>query len=201
MTHSVIYACSHRRGGNSDRAAQLLAQAVTEAGGSAEVIYLRNHTVLPCLACGHCDEAHMKQGKARCVLGEQDDAYALFSPLFTARTVFFTAPIYFYHLPSLFKTWIDRSQQFWTAKHTGEPWIADLPKRTAHTVLHAGRPTGDKLFDGATLTLKYFLHSFNLTLATPLVFRGLDHRDDLKAAPSFEQQILDLGRTASASAQ
>jgi len=201
MNKSVIYACSHRRGGNSDRTATLLAQGVAEAGGEADVIYIRNHSVMACLACGYCDEAEFKQGVARCVLGQQDEAYDLFKPMLTAKTVFFTSPIYFYHLPSLFKTWIDRSQQFWAAKRLGEPWVADLPKRTAHAVLHAGRPTGDKLFDGAQVTLKYFLHNFNFTLAEPLLFRGIDERDDMERHMDFEQQIIERGRTAWASAR
>ncbi|WP_319542064.1 flavodoxin family protein [uncultured Pseudodesulfovibrio sp.] len=201
MNESVIYACSHRRGGNSDRTATLLAQGVSEAGGNAKIIYIRNHSVMACLACGYCEEAEFKEGRARCVLGQQDEAYDMFEPLLTARTAFFASPIYFYHLPSLFKTWIDRSQQFWAAKQLGEPWMAGLPKRTAHAVLHAGRPTGDTLFDGAKVTLKYFLNSFNFTLNTPTVFRGLDERNDLEQHADFEKQIVELGRTAWIAAQ
>lgn len=201
MNKSVIYACSHRRGGNSDRTATLLARGVAEAGGKADVLSIRNHSVMACLACDYCAKAEFKQGKARCALGQQDEAYDLFAPMLTARTVFFTSPIYFYHLPSLFKTWIDRSQQFWAAKKLGEPWITDLPKRTAHAVFHAGRPTGDKLFDGAQVTLKYFLHNFNFTLAEPLIFRGIDGQNDMKTHPDFEQQVIDFGHTAWTSAQ
>lgn len=196
MTDSVIYACSHRRGGNSDRAATLLAQGVTEAGGNAEVMYVRNYQVMACLACGYCEEAVSKRGVERCILGQKDEAYALFAPLLTARNVFVCSPIYFYHLPSLFKMWIDRSQQFWAAASNNEPWVTNLPERTAHAVLLAGRPTGEKLFEGARITLKYFLRNFNISLADPQIVRGMDDRNDLEANADVERRIINLGRKA-----
>jgi len=196
VDQAVIFACSHRRGGNTDHAARLLAEGVRAAGGHGDVVHLRDHTVLPCLACGHCSRAVDRRGRGRCVLGAKDDAFELFSRLFTARTVLFASPIYFYHLPSLFKTWIDRSQQFWTARQTNEPWMAALPRRTAHAVLVAGRPEGARLFEGATLTLKYFLHNFNMTLADPLPLRGVDDRTDLADRSDLEERIAELGRAA-----
>ncbi|MBI9080576.1 MAG: flavodoxin family protein [Pseudodesulfovibrio sp.] len=196
MKKAVIYAGSHRKGGNSDQAANLLARGVQEAGGQTDIIFIRDHAIMPCQACGFCDKSIDHQGSQRCILGEKDEAWTLFSPLFTARTVLIASPIYFYHLPSMFKTWIDRSQQFWTAKTTGEHWVADLPKRTAHTVLVAGRPTGKKLFEGAHITLRYFLHNFNIALADPLIFRGVDKHDDLSRQSDFEARIIELGHHA-----
>ena len=196
MKNAAIYACSHRRGGNTDRAVDLLARGVREAGGESDIIYIRNHEIMPCLACGFCDKSVDRQGCERCVLGKKDEAWKLFGPLFTAPTVLFASPIYFYHLPSMFKTWIDRSQQFWTAKMTGEAWVANLPERTAHAVFVAGRPKGEKLFEGARVTLKYFVRNFNFTLADSLVFRGVDERNDLSEQDGFETQIVALGKHA-----
>ncbi len=196
MTNAVIYACSHRKGGNSDLAAELLAHGVQEAGGTAEILSIRDFSVLPCASCGFCDKSTDHRGRKRCILGSKDQAWELFAPMLTAKTVLFASPIYFYHLPSLFKTWIDRSQMFWTARMAGESWIANLPKRKAHTILVAGRPTGDKLFDGARTTLKYFTWNFNLELATPLCFRGVDEPGDLGTQSNFTQQIIELGKQA-----
>lgn len=196
MSKAIIYACSHRKGGNTDRAADRLRLGVEAAGGTAEIVYLRDYEIMHCLACGFCDTSTDRRNSERCVLGSKDDAWQLFAPLFTAPTILFATPIYFYHLPSMFKTWIDRSQQFWTAHNTGEPWVADLPQRTAHAMMVAGRPTGDALFEGATRTLKYFLRNFNLTLAEPLVFRGVDEPDDLSAQADFETRITQFGKQA-----
>jgi multimeric flavodoxin WrbA len=130
------------------------------------------------------------------VLGQKDQAWELFGRFFTAKAVLFASPIYFYHLPSRFKTWIDRGQQFWQARLDNEPWVADMPARTAHAVFVAGQPTGDKLFDGARLTLKYFVQNFNMDLAAPLTFRGVDTKKDLAQRADFEDQIIELGRKA-----
>ncbi|MBU4190811.1 MAG: flavodoxin family protein [Pseudodesulfovibrio sp.] len=194
-SRAVIYACSHRRGGNSDRAAQWLAAGVREAGGQADILYVRDHEVRPCLACGYCDEPGGRRGRDLCVLGPGDAAWDLFEPLLTARAVLFASPIYFYHLPSMFKTWIDRSQQFWAARAEGAPWLTELPRRTARAVFLAGRPRGDKLFEGATVTLKYFLHNFAMPLDEPLAFRGVDEPDDLTGRTEREA-ITGLGRHA-----
>ncbi len=196
---AIIYACSHRRGGNSDRAARWLADGVREAGGKADIIYVREHEVRPCLACGYCDDPGGRRGRDLCVLGPGDAAWDLFEPLLSARVVLFASPIYFYHLPSMFKTWIDRSQQFWAARAEGADWLAALPRRTARAVLVAGRPRGERLFDGAAVTLKYFLHNFSMTLEDPLVFRGVDGPEDLADRPD-RNAIIDLGRCAWADA-
>jgi hypothetical protein len=195
MSKAVIYACSHRAGGNSDRAAELLARGVREAGGRADVLFLREYEILHCLACGFCAKSDSTD-RTRCALGKKDQAWEAFAPLFTARTVLLASPVYFYHLPSRLKAWIDRGQQFWQAWDNREPWVADLPRRTAHAVLVAGQPTGDKLFDGARLTLKYFLRNFNLNLADPAAFRGVDEPGDLAERADFEDAIVRLGRTA-----
>jgi len=193
---AVIYAGSHRKDGNSDRAAELLLQGVREAGGDGEIRYLRDGVILPCVACGFCDDALGYEERDRCVLGHNDQAWDFFAPMLTARAVLFTSPIYFYHLPSMFKTWIDRGQQFWKAHKDQEPWLADLPNRTAHAVLVAGRPSGEKLFEGARLTLKYFVKNFNIDLADPLTLYGIDQSRDLRKKRNSEAQIVELGKQA-----
>lgn len=193
---AVIYACSHRKGGNTDRAADMIAQGVRQAGGKADIIHLREYDVQPCLACGYCDKQTKIEGQKRCVLGEKDQAWDLFLPLMSAKAVFFTVPIYFYHLPSRFKTLIDRAQMFWTARHNNEPWLAMAPPRTAHTVLVAGRPKGERLFEGAELTLKYFASNFNLTLAEPLRYRGIDAPGDFDAETGFNFEVTAMSRQA-----
>jgi len=194
MSFAAVFACSHRKDGNSDYAAELLARGVREAGGDVEILHVRDFDVLPCLACGYCDKPG-NEGIARCVLGKRDQAWELFRRCFTAKTVLFASPIYFYHLPSRCKTWIDRGQQFWRARQDEEPWM-HMPQRTGHAVLLAGQPSGEKLFEGARLTLKYFLHNFNIELADPHTFRAMDAKGDLEVRTDFGLSIVELGRKA-----
>lgn len=193
----VVFALSHRAGGNSDAAAELVAGAVREAGGAARVVFLRDHPVLACLACRACAKV---EGSA-CVLGRKDSAEELFAILLDAPAAVFVSPIYFYALPSLAKTWIDRSQRFWEARRKHEAWLCDRPERQAHACFVAGQPTGQKLFEGARLTLKYFLANFGMTLAEPVGLRGLDDRGELLADAGAVARVLALGGAAWAATQ
>jgi hypothetical protein len=127
---------------------------------------------------------------------DTDQAEELFAPLLAAPVVLFAAPIYFYHLPAQFKGLIDRSQRYYALREKGDPRVAALPRRPAHVVLAAGRPTGEKLFEGSLLTLKYFLHSFNRSLDGTLLFRGKDRPGDLAADPAACDDLRGLGERA-----
>ncbi len=186
----AIIACSHRGGGNSDTAAELLARGVAEARASSRVLALRDYSVLPCLACRSCAADKL----SRCVLAQRDQAEELFAVLMRAPVVVFASPIYFYALPSLCKTWVDRSQRFWEARRKGDAWVLALKERSAFACLVAGQPAGKKLFDGARLTLKYFLVNFGLGLEEPLGLRGLDAKGDLAGSVEASRQVLELGR-------
>ena len=195
-TSVLILACSHRAGGNSDAAAELVARGVREAGGAARVVAVRDYSVLACLACRAC----AKDKNSACVLRRKDQAEELFGLLLAAPGVVVCSPIYFYALPSLCKTWIDRSQRFWEARRKGDAWLLEYPERQAHACLVGGQPAGQKLFEGARLTLKYFLVNFAVTLAEPLCLRGKDERGDLLADPRAVALALALGRGAWAEA-
>lgn len=188
----AVFACSHRAGGNSSAAAELVARGVREVGAQARVIELREYHVLPCQACRACAGTH----DSACVLRARDQAEALFAVLLTAPAVVFASPIYFYALPSLLKIWVDRSQRFWEARRKQEPWIMAVPERPAQACFVAGQHSGQKLFEGARLTLKYFLASFNLKLAEPFGLRGMDASGDLLADPAAVHSILAMGRAA-----
>ncbi len=191
---AVIFACSHRARGNSDRGAALLAQGVEEAGGRAEIVPVRDFEILPCLACQAC----LAHPQHCCVLQAKDQAEELFSRLENAPVVFFSSPIYFYHLPSRFKTWIDRGQRFWAKRQDAIPGqLASgllAPARLAHVALFAGRPRGERLFEGALVTLKFFLANFGITLAEPLLLRGKDEPGDLAADAGAEAELIGMGR-------
>lgn len=193
----LILECSHRSGGNSDAAAGQVARGVREAGGEARVVALRDYSVLACLACRTC----AKDKDSACVLRKKDQAEELFALLLAAPSVVFCAPIYFYALPSLCKTWIDRSQRFWEARRKGDAWLLAYPERQGFACLVGGQPSGQRLFDGARLTLKYFLVNFGISLAEPVSFRGKDALGDLEADPLAVDRVLALGREAWAAAQ
>ncbi|MEF2145525.1 MAG: flavodoxin family protein [Desulfovibrionaceae bacterium] len=192
MSNPILFQCSHRAQGNSNNAVNLFLEGVQDAGGEADTVYIRKMEFKPCRACRLCE----KDAASPCALQGKDFALDLFETMMNAPFVFFAAPIYFYHLPSRLKTLIDRSQWVYARKTKGDPEVVNLPVRPAYVSLFAGRDKGDKLFEGARLTMKYFLDSFNFQMQDPLEFRGFDKIADMERHPDVAEQIRQLGRDA-----
>lgn len=178
----LVLGCSPRKDGNSDRAALEVARILEQQGTPAEPLFLRDKKILPCMGCRKCELSKNN----RCVLAAKDDVQDILTGIQEADSVYFCSPIYYYHLPAVFKALIDRGQSFyeaWTQK--GEPSGAS---KKACCILIAGRRKGELLFQGSIITLKYFLHPLGFNLSG-LCLRGLDLKDDLDADPSSLQKI------------
>ncbi len=167
MSMPLIMSLSPRAGGNCDQAADLYARAL---GGGGRVLHLRDHRVGPCTGCGAC------AGDGVCVLRGDDDAENLFARLDQAAGIVLAAPVYFYHLPSQAKAWVDRSQSRYLARLAGIG--ARGPIRPAHVILVAGRTRGEKLFEGILTTLRYFFEPLDFRIEGTALLRGLDAAGD-----------------------
>lgn len=190
MSRMTLYGCSPRHGGNSDTALDLFRDELAEAGVATDPIWLREHPLLPCRGCAVCTD------KGRCALSGRDDADVLFAALLGSGPVLFASPIYFYHVPAGFKSFIDRAQAYYMRKLRGDETMVNLPRREAFSIFVAGRPQGEKLFEGSLLTLRYFLEPFNVTLAEPLTLRGIDGKDDLAGSSVAGLAVREYARTA-----
>ena len=187
----LIVACGPQAGGNSDYAARRLAGTLTAAGADPRIAYLRDFEAHPCIGCQGC----AKSPGFACPF-MRDGAQELFRLILGAPVVFFVSPIYFYHVPALFKGFIDRSQRYYRAKEAGDADLAGLPPRRAHAVLLAGRKRGEKLFEGTLLTLKYFLWPFNMALGEGVCLYGIDGPGDLEADEQACAKLDALARLA-----
>lgn len=184
MNAPLVLSLSPRPGGNSDQAARLFAGSLA---APTSPVFLRNHVLEPCTGCGACVE------DGRCRFGA-DGAEELFSRLDRACGLVLTAPVYFYHLPSQAKAWIDRAQSRYMARARG--LRPACPVRPAHVVLVAGRTRGEHLFTGILPTLRYFLEVFDLRMAEPLCLRGLDEADDFSRDRAARAAVRDLARSS-----
>ncbi|WP_320172270.1 flavodoxin family protein [Maridesulfovibrio sp.] len=188
----VIFACSHHRGGNSDHAAALFLEGIRSAGGDAELVRIGDMDFRHCTGCLKCRKA---EGN-RCIFANDDGAQELYEKIMHAPFTFFSSPIYFYHLPSRLKTFIDRGQWAFEAAQASSGPVATLPVRPAYACLLAGRPKGAKLFEGAELTLKFFLRFFRAELQPAITFRGIDLPGDLQKSPADCSVLLEAGSEA-----
>lgn len=188
----LILACSPRKGGNSDLAAELMARGLESAGAEPRLVHLRDLDLLPCRGCQTCG----RSAGHRCVLMEEDQSEMLFQQIVASPMLFFASPIYFYHLPAVFKGFIDRAQRYYEARLAGDPGLDALKPRQAHVCLVAGRPRGERLFEGSLLTLRYFLWPFNAALAEPLCLPGVDRAGDLGNDASVKDLVVRYASAA-----
>jgi len=159
----LIAACSPRKNGNSDIAARILQESFSVPCAARRIA---DAGIRPCQSCGHC-RAH----PGSCALDRDGDGAAgIFSLLMRARLAVLVSPIYFYHLPAQAKALIDRTQRFWHL----EPQARPLGKTALTAVLLAGRPSGEKLFEGAERTLRYMALSSGMDWIPALCLYGLD---------------------------
>ncbi|HDQ40935.1 MAG TPA: flavodoxin family protein [Desulfonatronum sp.] len=188
----AAFSCSPRAGGNSDHAAECFRSGIRQAGGKCRLYFLRHFNIHPCLGCHRC----LQDPHGDCFLTDMDQSAPLFQVLLSAPLLFISAPIYFYHLPAQFKAWIDRSQSYYLRREKKDQALLELPQRPAVINLVAGRKQGKKLFDGAMLTLKYFLWTFNFAIQDQFSFRGLDAPEDLQADHDAVESLTIAGTHA-----
>ena len=183
MNTPVIMSLSPREGGNSDQAAGLFARSLR---GESRTLRLREHRVEPCSGCGAC------AGDGVCSLSGGDAAEDLFAQLDLAPGLVLTAPVYFYHLPSQAKAWVDRSQSRYLARLAGRAAAGSV--RPAYIVLVAGRTRGEKLFEGILTTFRYFLDVLDFRIEGTALLRGLDEAGDFARDREAMEAVRDLAR-------
>jgi len=57
-----------------------------------------------------------------------------------------------------------------------------------------GATKGQKVFEGAILTVKYFFDVLNAEYVGELVFRGVEAKGDISKHPEALQQAYEMGR-------
>lgn len=177
---------SPRRKGNT---ARLMAQAVAgarEAGAEVEEVVLRDLKMSPCLEIYGCKKT------GRCAI--KDDFQDLYDKLISCQGLILASPIFFYTVSAHTKIMMDRCQSLWVKKY----WIDERPfgeldpaKKALFICL--GATKGKKLFEGALLTMKYFLDTFDMGLWKSLLYRGLDHEGEVEDQPAYLAEARQVG--------
>jgi multimeric flavodoxin WrbA len=149
--------------------------------------------VRPCRGCGVCA---IGPGHGCPLAG--DAAEFLFDAIGEASVLAFASPVYFYHLPALFKALIDRAQRHYELRLARQAAGEAAPaERVAEVLLVAGRREGQQLFTGSLLTLRYFLWSFYARpVENPCLLRGFDAPDDLASDSAAVEALVARGLAA-----
>jgi len=159
-----------------------------QMGAEVDKVVVSEIKVHPCMEIYAC----RREGK--CAI--KDDMEWLYVKLLEADHIVFSSPIFFYGLTSQAKAIVDRCQALWVRKYTLGMETGD--KRVRRGVfVSVGATRGEKLFDGAVLTVKYFFNAIGVKYAGDLLIRGIeheaqigDHATDLQDAFRLRQRLV-----------
>ncbi len=178
---------SPRRGGNTEILLEEALKGAETEGAKVERLYLSDFTITPCKECHGCDRT------GNCVI--LDDMQKIYPKLLEADVLIFASPIFFYGVTAWAKALIDRSQALWARKYLlKDPSLGKEGKKRKGFFISVGATKGQKVFEGAVLTVKYFFDAFNAEYAGELVLRGVEAKGDILKHPEVLPQAFEAGR-------
>ncbi len=178
---------SPRRKGNSSTLLDQAVQGALETGATVEKIVLRDLRISPCLEIYRCRD------DGRCVI--QDDFQKVHDKILDCQGLILASPIFFYTVSAHTKIFMDRCQSLWVKKY----WIDKVPfgqwePKRQGLFISVGATTGQKLFEGALLTVKYFFDVLDIKMGKTLLYRGLDIEGDVLNHPEYLEEAKAGGK-------
>jgi len=177
---------SPRREGNTAVLLEEALKGAQESGAEVETIFLRDKSISPCLEIYGCK----KDGQ--CVI--KDDFQEVAEKMIRADALILASPIFFYTVSAHTKLLIDRCQSLWVKQYLLRlPIASGRPRRTG-AFISVGATRGKRLFDGVTLTVRYFFDALDVDLWDTLLVRGVDEKGEIFDHPEEIQAAYELGR-------
>ncbi|MBP1715077.1 MAG: NADPH-dependent reductase, partial [Deltaproteobacteria bacterium] len=151
-----------------------------------EEVFLRDLKITPCLEIYAC----RKEGK--CPI--RDDMQNLYGKIVAADLLALASPVFFYSVSAQAKAFIDRCQAFWSKKYLLKQPIAPGKGTRRGVFLSAGGSQGEKVFEGALMTMRYFFDSIDMLFYQSLLYRGIDEKGKIRQHPTALAEAHRLGK-------
>ena len=169
-----IQGSPRRKGNTSILLSSFLAEA-ERLGSEVYNLEVSGKKINPCTGCGECES------KGLCVI--DDDMMEVYHLLRRADIIVMATPIFFYSVPAQLKALIDRSQAMWSRKYIHK--LNDpTQKWRIGFLLSLGATKGKNLFEGVTLTTKYFFDAVGARYCGSLTFRQIEEPRGIKKHPT-----------------
>lgn len=118
-----------RRGGNSDRLVQAMAEAARERGASVEIVRLRDYMFSSCIGCEACR-------KDKACTGLRDGFQSIYPLIDEAKGLILMTPVHTYNVSALMKAFIDRMYCYYDFEDTvPRAWSSRLAGQGRHAVV------------------------------------------------------------------
>ncbi|MGQ9638182.1 MAG: flavodoxin family protein [Thermodesulfobacteriota bacterium] len=174
---------SPRREGNTDLLLEEALKGAEKEGAEIERLYIMDYLIIPCKECHGCDST------GKCVI--LDDMQKIYPKLLDSDIIILASPIFFYGVTGWVKALIDRSQALWAKKYLLK---SPSGKKRKGFFISVGATKGQRIFEGAILTVKYFFDTFDAEYKGELLFRRIEKKGDILKHPEALQQAFDIGR-------
>lgn len=183
----LAFCGSPRKNGNTEILLEEFLKGAQMEGAAVECLYITDFSITPCRECLACFQ------DGQCVI--PDDMQEIYPRLLAADIVVLASPIFFYGVTGWSKALIDRGQALWARKYVlHDPSLGKEGKRREGFFISVGGTKGQKMFEGAILTVKYFFDAFNARYAGELLFRGVDAKGDILKQPNALTDSLSAGK-------
>lgn len=178
---------SPRKGGNTELLLEEALKGAEAEGAEVERLRLTDYNIIPCKECLAC----FKDGN--CII--LDDMAKIYPKLLEADIIVLASPIFFYGVTAWAKGLIDRCQALWARKYQlKDPSFGKEGRKRKGFFISVGGTKGQKTFEGAILTAKYFFDVLNAEYVGELVLREVDAKGDVLKHPEALQQAFEAGR-------
>ena len=178
---------SPRKGGNTELLLEEALKGAEAEGAEVERLRLTDYNIIPCKECLAC----YKDGN--CII--LDDMAKIYPKLLEADIILLASPIFFYGVTAWAKALIDRCQALWARKYQlKDPSFGKEGRKRKGFFISVGGTKGQKTFEGAILTAKYFFDVLNAEYAGELVLREVDAKGDILKHPETLHQAFEAGR-------
>ncbi|MFA4016578.1 MAG: hypothetical protein RUDDFDWM_001688 [Candidatus Fervidibacterota bacterium] len=158
---------SPRRNGNSDILLEVLLKEVEKLGAPVKRIYASELKIAPCTECNSCSSTGM------CVI--EDDMQEVYREIENANSIIVSTPVFFYNVPAQLKCLIDRAQAMWARKYI----LGVKFEKRKGFLIAIGATSGEKLFDGVRMTVKYFFDAIGAEYDGELLVRGVEGKGEI----------------------
>ena len=182
MARIVALMGSPRRGGNSEILLDAFLAQRHEGDPCVKLIPVE-------MDLGFCRGCRFCERMGHCVL--HDEMETVYRVLLEADKVVVSAPVFFYGFPAHFKALIDRTQVLWARRYL----FKEPMKPKEGFLLSVGATRGEKLFEGVTLTTKYFFDAFGCHYRGGLFFRGFDAKGSIRECSSCLCEVEEAGKS------
>jgi putative phosphoesterase len=176
---------SPRVEGNSDILLRRFLEGAESKGAEIIPLFLREKSFAPCLEIYAC----LKDGE--CCL--QDDMQQIYPLLRRSDVIALASPIFFCGVTAQVKAMIDRCQNFWVQKYLLQRSISPPGGRRKGIFLSVAGTRGERAFQGALLTVKYFFDCLEVDLTHCLLYPNIDYKGEILQHPDALAEAYDLG--------